>query len=544
MRTGAHNCRMHLLLAVMFVACAIFCFANAASAQQPAAKVQAYTDLTHLTGQMVFPIISADGSTILARGTGNFRWSQSGGTERLGRYDGRYYAYLDVVSANGAVVAGTCASNLSTGSDEHVFLWSKAGGFRDLIKLRKGDNVQVSFVANDGSIAVWSVGLKNDFHLIRWSASGGARDLGKSGAFLWVDAVSADGSEIVGDMKDGNLVAYRGFRWTEQGGFQEFPAMDKPLSISADGSAIVGVKGDRVIRWTDAGGAQELGSLKTDGKNFAHPQKGSADGRVVVGWLDAVASETWITPGRHAFLWTQDGGMQDLGLLGGKSAMLVDVSADGTVVAGNSDATFVSPVADLVAKRQAELKVEQAAKQAQEQAKAAAQAEEQAKKAAVEADQQARYDRVIKTGRPAQLYSLAGHMEDEGRPDLAANLYQALIDKFPDDPYTAKAIDKEDAARAAAAQQQQQAQDPAGQTAANAASPQAVEACLQQCSTTLSSCKSDAQNQHDSAVAKGLVGLLTRNSGAVGGAATDAQSADDAKSACEDAYNSCSTACQ
>ena len=61
--------------------------------------------------------------------------------------------------------------------------------------------------------------------------------------------------------------------------------------------------------------------------------------------------------------------------------------------------------------------------QAEEQAKAAtAQAEEDAKNAGLEADQQARYDKAMKTGRPAQLYALAGHMEDEGRPDLAANL--------------------------------------------------------------------------------------------------------------------------
>ena len=73
---------------------------------------------------------------------------------------------------------------------------------------------------------------------------------------------------------------------------------------------------------------------------------------------------------------------------------------------------------------------------------------------------------------------------------------------------------------------------------------QAVEACLQQCTTTLNSCKSDAQNQHDSAMAKGLVGLLTKNSGMVGGAGTDSQNADDAKSADNDAYTSCSAACQ
>ena len=42
----------------------------------------------------------------------------------------------------------------------------------------------------------------------------------------------------------------------------------------------------------------------------------------------------------------------------------------------------------------------------------------------------------------------------------------------------------------------------------------------------------------------GLVGLLSKNSASVSGAASDVQDADSAQSACEDAYNTCSTACQ
>jgi hypothetical protein len=40
------------------------------------------------------------------------------------------------------------------------------------------------------------------------------------------------------------------------------------------------------------------------------------------------------------------------------------------------------------------------------------------------------------------------------------------------------------------------------------------------------------------------VGLLSKNAGMVGGAGTDSQNADSAKSACNDDYNSCSAACQ
>jgi hypothetical protein len=122
-------------------------------------------------------------------------------------------------------------------------------------------------------------------------------------------------------------------------------------------------------------------------------------------------------------------------------------------------------------------------------------------------------------------------------PDLAAGLYQSLIDNFPDDPYTAKAIDNKEATRAAAHQQQQT-------IAANAASQQATEACTQQCSATLSSCKIQAQNQNDVAIATGLVGLMSGNASMVGSAGSASQSAGSALSACNDEYRTCSAACQ
>jgi uncharacterized membrane protein len=556
MGTAVRQRGICLQFAATIVACTMFCLATPASAQQPAVKVQSYTEVKRSAGvfQTQQIAISKDGSTALG-GFTNFqdndisfyRWSQSGGTDGLSGHKGAVSS-PPVLSASGAMVAGSF-TKLGLSANQYVFTWSKAGGFREIVKLSYWYQApNVDFVSDDGSVVIFvakCLDPKNDkargTHLIRWSKARGAQDLGGM-KDLSVEGVSADGWEIVGQTGDsGNR---RGFRWTQQGGLQDFPAMDRPLGVSADGAVILGTKADHVIRWTQAGGAEDMGTLGA----AAIPLSASADAMAIVGWQ--------LTG--HAFLWTQAGGAKDLSKLGGLLAQLVGVSADGTVVAGyfqdasGTTVQFVSPVADLVVKAQAELKQEQALAQAQAAAKAqqqakaaAAQAEESAKTAAIQADQQARYNKVIKTGRPAQLYSLAGHLEDEGRPDLAANLYQALIDRFPDDPYTAKAIEKQDTARAAAAQQQQQAQTPAGQPAtANGSSPQAVEACLQQCSSTLNSCKSDAQNHRDSAVAKGLVGLLSKNSASVSGAASDAQDADSASSACNDEYNSCSAACQ
>jgi hypothetical protein len=553
MRTGAHKCRIYLHLAAMYVACAIFCLATAASAQQPSTKVQGYTEIRRFSQRSPtqYLAMSADGSTavgFLNSSLDNwydfYRWSRSGGTDELAGIKGKDRR-PQTVSANGEVLAGSVGS-----LSNHVFVWSRSGGTREIANA--GIHYpKVSFVSNDASVVVW-VEYKGKFtapdaRLMRWSKSGGVKELGKTGTDFSVTGVSADGSEIVGYSGAGNQPG-QGFRWSQQGGWEVFLPMEAPLAISADGRTILGLKSDRVIRWTQAGGAQDLGPLNAS-TVIAYKTTASVEGTTIVGR----------TLSGHGFLWTQSGGAQDLGSMGGQSASLDAVSADGKVVAGDfldlagTTVHFVSSVADLVAKVQGAEKQEQARVQAQAAAQAeaqkkaaAAKAEQQAKKAAAAADQQARYDKVMKTGRPAQIYALAGHMEDEGRADLAANLYQALIDKFPDDPYTAKAIDKEDAVRAAAAQQQQQAQDAANNqpAAADAVSPQAIEACHQECSATLTSCKGDAQNQHASAVAKGLVGLLSKNAASVSGAASDVQDADSALAACNDAYNSCSAACQ
>jgi TolA-binding protein len=52
------------------------------------------------------------------------------------------------------------------------------------------------------------------------------------------------------------------------------------------------------------------------------------------------------------------------------------------------------------------------------------------------------FDATLKTGRPSQMYLLALDMEQSGHPELATRLLKAIVDRFPDDPYAAKAIDR------------------------------------------------------------------------------------------------------
>ena len=103
--------------------------------------------------------------------------------------------------------------------------------------------------------------------------------------------------------------------------------------VSADGAVVVGgvfgsATGWRAFRWTELGGMQDLGDLGGGG-SWAYGV--SADGTVVVGWA-------WNAAGyQRAFRWTELGGMQGLGTLGGYWSAAHDVSADGAVVVGWAD---------------------------------------------------------------------------------------------------------------------------------------------------------------------------------------------------------------
>ena len=111
-------------------------------------------------------------------------------------------------------------------------------------------------------------------------------------------------------------------------------------AVSADGSAIVGhvsysAYGMHAFRWTSDGGMQDLGDFTANGTGLSAASAVSANGSVVVGNADyGFATKT------HAFRWTSDGGMQDLGDLtasGRGRSFAYAVSADGRVVVGQAD---------------------------------------------------------------------------------------------------------------------------------------------------------------------------------------------------------------
>ncbi len=203
-------------------------------------------------------------------------------------------------------------------------------------------------VSADGTTVVGSSysgfsGSDPIFEAYRWTQASGMVALGSlSPPFTssFGRGVSADGTTIIGLRNVSNT--WQGFVWTVPAGVVPLtdPAFDhlNPLGISSDGSVIVGF-GSRVdtvlvgFRWTQAEGVVDLGGLPND---HGQPDSGatgvSADGSVVTG--ESLTFESAVEP----ILWTAAGGMVGLGDVPGGThyAIAWAISADGSTVGGGA----------------------------------------------------------------------------------------------------------------------------------------------------------------------------------------------------------------
>ncbi len=150
-------------------------------------------------------------------------------------------------------------------------------------------------------------------------------------------AVSADGSVVVGTADDSNGNP-RAFRWTLATGLQDLGTLggdgSEATDVSADGSVIVGWSDDnnsiyRAFKWTAATGMQDLGA-----GDYSKAYGISNDGSAII--VDIYPS---------AYRWTQSGGLQNLGTLGGASSSASDISADGSKICGVSYVSAGDPYA-------------------------------------------------------------------------------------------------------------------------------------------------------------------------------------------------------
>lgn len=169
--------------------------------------------------------------------------------------------------------------------------------------------------------------------------------------------LSDDGATVVGYLDSGFFTPFHAFYWTEATGAIDLGTLlDDTFSsfatdVSADGSvvtgysdaatSVLGVTTFHPFLWTEAGGMADLGTpFGMDG--FGRAFGISADGSVVVGDADFATGDLFVPSLRHAFRWTEAGGFQDLGSLEpGFRSVAYDVTADGSQIAGMSGLELV-----------------------------------------------------------------------------------------------------------------------------------------------------------------------------------------------------------
>jgi uncharacterized membrane protein len=158
-------------------------------------------------------------------------------------------------------------------------------------------------------------------HAYRRVGTGPLQDLGVLTGYTrgLASGISGDGSVVVGKYERGPLSQYDGqaFRWTAQGGVQGLGFLrpggffSQANAVSRDGSTIVGTSVDgslssEAFRWTAATGMQALPRLPGVGNVDSYARAVSVQGGFVAGDTDNAAGQ------HRAVLWS-GGGVLDLG---------------------------------------------------------------------------------------------------------------------------------------------------------------------------------------------------------------------------------------
>jgi probable HAF family extracellular repeat protein len=308
-----------------------------------------------------------------------FSWTESDGMIDLGTLGGSDSVALAVNRAGQVVGWSSLAGDVSV----HAFLWTRQAGMIDLGTL--GGTYSVATALNDsGQVVGYSGNAADQEHAFSWTKDGmidlhratdddrfslalavnaHGRVVGTSvavypapsfsGAFSWtkadgwIDLTSGATQSNAVALNDGGQVVgwtdtppygygYRAFEWTSIGGIVGLGTLDdSTLSWASDVNGrgqIVGSSRssdgiDQAFLWTQESGMMNFGARGV----VAHALAISDAGQVV--------GESLTAPGfsgnYHAFSWSRDGGMIDLGTLGGSDSTASRVNERGQVV-GNS----------------------------------------------------------------------------------------------------------------------------------------------------------------------------------------------------------------
>ena len=218
------------------------------------------------TGNSYTAAISSDGSAIVGNGydisnTGRaFRWDATTGMVNIAGDWATGHSQARAISSDGSVIAG----NAHDGTAQRAFRWDATNGMVDITGDWAIGITAAEAISPDGSVII---GYANDgtaSRAYRWDATTGMVNIagdwatGNSGGKV----MSADGSVIAGYANDGT--ANRAFRWDATNGMVNLADTDGDGTI--DGSASEWATGNSYVNAMSSDGSVLIGHAK-DGNN-------------------------------------------------------------------------------------------------------------------------------------------------------------------------------------------------------------------------------------------------------------------------------------
>jgi|HubBroStandDraft_4_1064222.scaffolds.fasta_scaffold95135_1 probable HAF family extracellular repeat protein len=224
----------------------------------------------------------------------------------------------------------------------HAFFYTKTGGVQDLGTLGESGNDSAAFGINTAGQVVGQANSSatGSDQAFLWTNAAGMIDLGNLGGPGSVaNAINASG-QVAGqsDLANGFTA---GFLWTPGGEMQNIGTLPGGQQSGANaintsgeiaGWANVGSNDDAII-WTESGGLINLGINASCGATAL----GINDSGEVVGWFNNSSGCTFTS---HGFSWTHSGGLKDLGVLsGGQYSFAYGINSTGQIVGTGASST-------------------------------------------------------------------------------------------------------------------------------------------------------------------------------------------------------------
>jgi probable HAF family extracellular repeat protein len=243
-----------------------------------------------------------------------FLWSSGDGMSDLSPLAGNFSDAAGV-NDDGAVAGFSSIDNTQT---NHAVVWTE-GKARDLGTLPGGTDSLANAINDRGKVAGGSNSAGSSTHAFLWSETKGMRDLGVlpgGGDYSLARGINGFGHVVGESSTVGDII--HGFYWSKAHGMQDLQPLSSGNFSSASGinkrGQIVGYSDGgsrcgnfschRAVLWTPTGAIHDLGLLPNSSSSTAMGINNSGQ---VVGFAFFRPSAVY-----HAFLWSEDEGMQDL----------------------------------------------------------------------------------------------------------------------------------------------------------------------------------------------------------------------------------------